>query len=40
MLHGIKDSFLFGINVLVMNLKTLKNSNLIDSNEIERKLKI
>ena len=35
MLHGIKDSLLFGINALIINLKIGRNSNLIVSNKKE-----
>ncbi len=39
MLHGIKDSLLFGINALIINLKIGRNSNLIVSNKKEEIIK-
>ena len=38
MLHGMKDSLLFGMNLLLMNINTGRNSNIIPSDDKEHTL--
>lgn len=40
MLHGMKDSLLFGMNLLLMNIKTGRHSNIIPTDEKEHTLQL